>query len=138
VLATTTRLQRFFLWAAPAIVTAGYIAVAVLALAGQHVPAVLWLGGGVMVLLAWWSFLSVPRSVLVHGSTLIFVVPRHNFDIAIEDIREIDSREWNRGYIVFSSSRRRVFVLRGMPNLGAVVALVLERNAGTLLKGQSP
>jgi hypothetical protein len=137
-LATTTRLQRLFLWVAPAIVTAGYIAVAVVALMGQHVPVVLWLVGAVMVLLAWWSFLSVPRSVLVRDSRLVFVVPRHNFDMAIEEIRQIDSRKWNRGYVIFSSSRKEVFLLRGMPNLGAVVALVLERNVGTRLKGQTP
>jgi hypothetical protein len=131
-------LQQLFLWLATAVVTAGYVGVAVEALAGQHVPVVLWIFGTVMLPSAWWSFLSVPRSVLVGEGKLIFVVPQRHFDIAITDIREIDAREWNRGYVVFSAGRKKVFVLRGMRDLRAVVALVLERNPGTLLRGQAP
>jgi hypothetical protein len=136
--ATTTRLQQLFLWLAPAVVTAGYVGVAVEALAGRHVPVALWILGSVMVPMAWWSFLSVPRSVLIDEGKLIFVMPQRHFDIAITDMREIDAREWNSGYVVLSAGRKKVFVLRGMQDLGSVVALVLERNANTLLRGQTP
>lgn len=138
VTAQATRSQRFFLWLAPATVTAALGGVAIEALVGNYVPVPLWIVGAVMVPLAWWSFLSIPRCVSLDSGILAFHAPRGTFEVAIADIDKIVARKWSCGYVIFFARRQQVFVLRAMPNLGAVAALVSEQHPATLVIGQLP
>lgn len=136
--ATVTTLQRCFLWFAPSLVTAGFLGVCGEALTGNYVPWAVWIAGSIMVPLVWWSYLSVPRRVSLQGNTLVFETPRANIAVAIDEIRRIDARYWNRGHVIITAGRRMIYVLRGMPNLRAVVEAVLDQHPDTKFVGQLP
>jgi len=67
--ATTTMRQRIFLWAAPSVITLGLLAFAVLGasdLAWERPFWVIAVPGAVLVMfLVWFSYLSIPRRVVV-------------------------------------------------------------------------
>jgi hypothetical protein len=105
---------------------------------GNYIPIPLWIVSPVMVLVAWWSFLRIPRRVTVGDRALVFDVPGRSFIMAIADITQINARKWNGGYVTVSARRKQIFLLRRMPNLRAVSLAVLEENPAVRLIGQFP
>jgi len=136
--ASATETQRFFLWLAPSMVTVGFSGVVFEAWSGNYVPIPLWIVSPVMVLVAWWSFLRIPRRVTVDDRALVFDVPGRSFVMTIADITQINARKWNGGCVTVSARRKQIFLPRGMSNLRAVSAAVLERNPAIRLIGQLP
>jgi hypothetical protein len=138
VTATTNKWQRAFLWLAPSAITLGLLAFAPLAASDPRVPAALWWIGALGVVLAWFSYVSTPRRVVVNGAELALERPIGSISVRISHIHRIDARVWNSGFVIVRAKRRRVLLLRRMPNLFAIVAAITQRNPTVAVVGRVP
>ena len=136
--ATTTRWQRVWLWLAPSLITLALLAFAASAASDPRAPAPLWLIGVLGVGLAWFSFLSIPRRIVIEGGDLVLERPIGSISVPIAGIGRIDARAWNRGFVIVSAKRRKVFLLRHMRNLFAIVGEITQRNPSATVVGSVP
>jgi hypothetical protein len=100
------------------------------------VPALLWLIGALGVFLAWSSYLSIPRRVVINGADVVFERPIGTLSMPILAILHIDVRAWNRGFVVLSTQRRKLYLLRHMPDLFTIVADITQHNPSTIVVGR--
>ena len=69
--ATTTRPQRVLLWLAPVLITIAMLGFAAAAASDPRVPGPIWILGLIAVAVGWWSYMSIPRRIVVTGADLL-------------------------------------------------------------------
>lgn len=136
--ATTTRRQRIWLWLVPSMISCAFLVFAASAASDPRVPALQWLIGALGVFLAWFSYLSIPRRVVIDGIDVVFERPIGSISVPILAIHKIDARVWNRGFVILSSQRRKLYVLRHMQNLLTIVAEINQQNPSARVVGRVP
>lgn len=100
VTATTTRPQRVLLWLAPALITIAMVGFAAGAASDPRAPAPIWILGVIAIAVGWWSYVSIPRRIAVDGSDLRLDRPLGSITVPIAEIRKVDARGWNRGFVI--------------------------------------
>jgi hypothetical protein len=114
------------LWLAPCVTTLVLLAFAAAAAVDARVPAP-WLVVSVLgVVLAWFSYLSIPRRVTIDGADVVLDRPIGSVSLPISEIHGIDARAWNRRFVTVHTRRRRVFLLRNMPDLATVILEIIH------------
>jgi hypothetical protein len=136
--ATTTTLQRVLLWLAPSLVTVALLVFAADAALDSGVPGLPWIPLLLGAPLVWFSYLSVPRRLIVEGTDLILDRPIGKASLPIRNIRRVNARAWNRGFVVISAARRKIFLFRNTRNLAAIVGEIRRQNPAAVVVGEVP
>jgi len=125
------RSRRALLVAIPLVVTGAW-AVAV----WHGVPLSVAIGGVLLVALAWSGYLDVTYEFEVGpDDTIQFRSIARRRTLALREIRYIDARRWNRGFVTLRYAGGTVAIFRAMPGVRELVEEVRRRSPGTLVKG---
>lgn len=138
VTATTTRPQRVLLWLAPALITIAMVGFAAGAASDRRAPAPIWILGVIAIAVGWWSYVSIPRRIAVDGSDLRLDRPLGSITVPIAEIRKVDARGWNRGFVIVTAEHRKIYMLRSTKNLFAVVNEIKQQNPSVMVVGNAP
>lgn len=138
VTATTTRPQRVLLWLAPALITIAMVGFAAGAASDPRAPGANLDTRGYRHRLGWWSYVSIPRRIAVDGSDLRLDRPLGSITVPIAEIRKVDARGWNRGFVIVTAEHRKIYMLRSTKNLFAVVNEIKQQNPSVMVVGNAP
>lgn len=138
IMARATLSQRIFLRAVPLAMTAVFLWASWVAIARDSVPPLVLLMQGLLTALAWYGYLRVPREMSLDDRTLVCTRPAGRLVVAVEEIRRLDVREWDRGFVVITTTRGRIHALRRMPGLAALVTRTAAMNSSVSIRGQLP
>jgi hypothetical protein len=136
--ATTTRPQRVLLWLAPALITIAMLGFAAAAASDPRAPGPIWILGVLVVAVGWWSYVSIPRRIAVNGSDLLLERPIGSITVPIAEVRKIDARAWNRGFVIVTAENRKIHLLRSTRNLFAIVNEIKQQNPSAMVVGDVP
>jgi len=138
VTATTTRPQRVLLWLAPALITIAMVSFAVGAASDPRAPGPIWILGIIAVAMGWWSYVSIPRRIAVDGADLRLERPMGSITVPIAEVRKVDARAWNRGFVIVTAEHRKIYMLRSTKNLFAIVNEIKQQNPSAMVVGNVP
>jgi tellurite resistance protein TehA-like permease len=124
------------LWLTPLLVPVLALWFARVAPSDPSVRGPIWIFCVVVTVGAWWSYLSVPRTVIINGADLVFERPIGKSQLVIGEIRSIDARAWNRGFVVINARRRKIFLLQGTKNLSAIVTGIRQQKPSVTIIGK--
>jgi hypothetical protein len=136
--ATTTRPQRVLLWLAPALITIAMLGFTIGAASDPRAPGPLWILGVIIVAVGWWSYASIPRRIALNGAELVLDRPIGSMSVPIAEVRRVDARVWNRGFVTVITQRRKIYLLRSTKNLFAIVAEIKQQNPSVTVVGDVP
>jgi len=136
--ATTTRPQRVLLWLAPAFITIAMLGFAAAAASDPHAPGPIWILGVIVAAVGWWSYVSIPRRISVNGTDLLLERPIGSITVPIAEVRKVDARPWNRGFVTVTSENRKIYLLRGTRNLFAIINEIKQQNPSAMVVGAVP
>jgi hypothetical protein len=88
-----------------------------------------------LVGLSWYSYLSIPRVALLKEGILRCERPMGQLQIPTSDIREIDARRWNRGFVRISAQGRTTGFLRAMPGLLEMLVAIVAQRGDIVVRG---
>ena len=133
--ATTSRSQRVLLWVTPLLVSILLLWFATAVASDPRARGPVWILGVIIAIVTWWSYLSVPRTIVIDDAHLVFERPIGKLPVAIGEIHRIDARAWNRGFVVISAQNRKICLLQGTKNLAAIVTEIRQQKPSVTIVG---
>ena len=64
--------------------------------------------------------MSIPRRIAVDGADLRLECPMGSITVPIAEVRKVDARAWNRGFVIVTAEHRKIYMLRSTKNLFAI------------------
>jgi hypothetical protein len=64
--------------------------------------------------------------------------PIGSISVPIAEIRKVDARAWNRGFVVVTAEHRKIYMLRSTKNLLAIVNEIKQQNRSVMVVGNVP
>jgi hypothetical protein len=58
--------------------------------------------------------------------------------VPIAEVRRVDATVWNRGFVTVTTQRRKIYLLRSIKNLFAIVAEIKQQNPSVTVVGDVP
>jgi len=98
-------------------------------------PAIFSFLGFIFVILTWYSYMTIPFEFeFAPDNCLRFRAIGRKLIVSIYDIREIDARAWNRGFVTFRLSRGVIYLFLAMPGLKNLIEEVKSNNQSVQVK----
>ena len=116
---------------APAAITAGCAAGI-----WKGAPIPLLVGGLGITVVAWFGYLTIPYEFGYEaGQPISFQAVVRTVRVAFQDIKSIDARRWNRGFVTLRHTGGSIHLLRQMPGTNELIADIQRRNPSVLIRG---
>jgi len=64
--------------------------------------------------------------------------PMGSITVPIAEVRKVDARAWNRGFVIVTAEHRKIYMLRSTKNLFAIVNEIKQQNPSAMVVGNVP
>jgi len=135
--AMTTKPQRVWLWLGPLLFSVALLVFATVTASDPGAPW-RWIPGVLGVGFAWLWCVLIPRTITVNGARLVLVSPIGRSSVPIVEIRRVNASQWNRGLVIVTAKKRKIFLLRNTRNLFAIVVEIKRQNPSVVIIGDVP
>jgi len=126
-----SRSRYVLLFLLPSLITIGWVASVL-----NGLPAIVAFFGVIVVLLAWYGYLTIPFEFeLKSDNTIEFSAVLRKTTVPVSDVREIDARPWNRGLVIFRLPHTTISAFRALPELRNLIEKVKNDNPSVKIKG---
>ena len=126
------RTQFWLIFLAPAVITVGWVAAI-----WKGAPILVLVMGFILAALAWHSYMTIPYQFAYEaGESICFQSVIRSVCVAFQDIRSVDVRKWNRGFVTIRHMGGSINLLRNMPGLKDLVEEIQRFNLSAVVKGR--
>lgn len=99
-------------------------------------PVPVLIPGCALCVLAWHSYMRLPyQFVYASGEWITFQSVLRTVQVAFRDVRSVDARRWNRGFVTIRHESGSIHLLRNTPGIGGLVAEIQHSNPSAMVKG---